>query len=157
VTTIIRDSETIDRALQHGVIALTEDEAHTWTLVESTLPTADVPRRVLRWPGDTLTLASPCRSTWCDDGVAYGGSGDNEFAEPHAECGGTARVPVATVKVVALVGSDKVSRGIDAGEMGVWVLHGDPSDPVALLLPHYWLDTLDLSLGWVAVVEKEDE
>jgi hypothetical protein len=149
VTTIIRDSETIDRALQHGVIALDEDEV--------AIPDETGFRFSFLQPGDTLTLASPCRSTWCDDGVAYGGSGDNEFAEPHAECGGTARVPVATVKVVALVGSDKVSRGIDAGEMGVWVLHGDPSDPVALLLPHYWLDTLDLSLSWVAVIEKEDE
>jgi hypothetical protein len=115
VTTIIRDRDTIERALQHGVLALTEDEAHVRY------------KRFLQ-PGDTLTLRS--------------GIGRNQ--------------PVATVKVVALVGSDKVHRGIDASEQFTWILHGDPYDPVALLVPEVWLRTLDLSLGYVAVIEKED-
>jgi hypothetical protein len=124
VTTIIRDRDTIERALQHGVLALTEDEAHVRY------------KRFLQ-PGDTLTLETPPKR--------LGGRDSRSLVES------------VTVKVVALVGSDKVHRGIDASEQFTWILHGDPYDPVALLVPEVWLRTLDLSLGYVAVIEKESE
>jgi hypothetical protein len=116
VTTIIRDREVIDRAVQHGVISLTEAEA------------LNAPREDPLQPGDTLTLAQP----------AKGGDGYLPFAR--------------TVRLVALVESDKVLRG------GPGFLYSG-TQPLRLrtavrwVLPAEFYDSLDLSLPYVAVIE----
>lgn len=74
-------------------------------------------RAALAVPGE-----AECANWHCDDGVVFGGTGDNEFASPCPDCNGTGFVPSA---LPALVPSWQLER-YDVIDESLYRFH--PSD-----------------------------